>query len=426
MSFSGEAHIRAPVSQIRWLLIEAVTALRLRTLHCPLVQPVARAFEAVASHSATLRQGNLKTALWYQLVGESGAGGGIYWWCEASALFCDGVAGLALFSLLPRLSSVALIEQLSVVMVRAGVRLPLSYMAWLGDSRPAGIKLHVHFSSLLATGSSWVLYATEALLACITWPLLAVLDWITGSESGVLATAGSTIMFSALFLFVTIGGASLMLGVVSDLIALAGIGVLTLHVTMCALIRLTYEWLIRLWRLFRGRRWNAAKRRVETWQFPLEQLVVGTLCFTVLLFLTPTVLAYHVVLLWFRCGHSLTVYLLHLLMHALTVNPLLVLVAWLAQSRRVAGSLHMACVPKAHLADRVICATNGDGDCLIVRLNVVTASLSKTLAHFRFKLVPPLHRFSISRFLSVLFRGQPVFASDNAALRIRSAFVDYA
>ena len=52
---------------------------------------------------------------------------------------------------------------------------------------------------------------------------------------------------------------------------------------------------MRLWRLFRGRRWNPEKQRVETWPYTLEQLFLGTLCFTILLFLFPTVLLYYAV-----------------------------------------------------------------------------------------------------------------------------------
>ena len=64
---------------------------------------------------------------------------------------------------------------------------------------------------------------------------------------------------------------------------------------MCRLYQLEVRWLVRLWRLFRGRRWNPEKQRVETWPYTLEQLFLGTLCFTILLFLFPTVLLYYTV-----------------------------------------------------------------------------------------------------------------------------------
>ena len=55
-----------------------------------------------------------------------------------------------------------------------------------------------------------------------------------------------------------------------------------------------------LWRLFRGKKWNVLRKRVDSASFDVDQLFVGTLLFTVLLFLLPTVALYYVVFMGVR------------------------------------------------------------------------------------------------------------------------------
>lgn len=56
-----------------------------------------------------------------------------------------------------------------------------------------------------------------------------------------------------------------------------------------------YVYLQSLWRLFRGKKYNPLRKRVDTSVNNVDQLFVGTLAFTVLLFLYPTTMVYFVV-----------------------------------------------------------------------------------------------------------------------------------
>ena len=54
--------------------------------------------------------------------------------------------------------------------------------------------------------------------------------------------------------------------------------------------------LMSLWRLFRGKKFNPLRNRVDSSPHEnVEQLFVGTLAFTILLFLYPTTLVYYIV-----------------------------------------------------------------------------------------------------------------------------------
>ena len=50
-----------------------------------------------------------------------------------------------------------------------------------------------------------------------------------------------------------------------------------------------------LWRLFRGKKYNPLRDRVDSSSYTVDQLFVGTLAFTILLFLYPTTLTYFAV-----------------------------------------------------------------------------------------------------------------------------------
>ena len=50
-----------------------------------------------------------------------------------------------------------------------------------------------------------------------------------------------------------------------------------------------------LWRLFRGKKQNLLRHRVDSVAYDIDQLFVGTLLFTILLFLLPTTALYYFV-----------------------------------------------------------------------------------------------------------------------------------
>ena len=71
-----------------------------------------------------------------------------------------------------------------------------------------------------------------------------------------------------------------------------------LHLPPCLLLRMFYLQVYALgslWRLFRGKKWNVLRSRVDSAVYNTDQLFVGTLLFTMLLFLLPTTALYYTV-----------------------------------------------------------------------------------------------------------------------------------
>ena len=78
------------------------------------------------------------------------------------------------------------------------------------------------------------------------------------------------------------------------------------------LYRFQLTGLLALSRLFRGKKWNVLRKRVDTCNYDVDQLFIGTLLFTILLFLFPTTTLFYAVFTgvrenFFNCSHVLMV-----------------------------------------------------------------------------------------------------------------------
>ncbi|KAG6872222.1 hypothetical protein C0995_011938 [Termitomyces sp. Mi166 len=158
-------------------------------------------------------------------------------------------------------------------------------LQWL-DSWPAGLKLNTELSR----------FYSHTFIGLVTvWggvPYLPTAIYIIG----ILSSGGITITISLLL----------------DMLA-----VLTAHIHVCyVLSRAAYQRMLKtagsLWNLFRGghhihydhprltnewsrsgKRYNVLRNRTDSWEYDIDQLLFGTIFFTLLAFLFPTVLVYY-------------------------------------------------------------------------------------------------------------------------------------
>ncbi|CAM9877687.1 unnamed protein product, partial [Ectocarpus fasciculatus] len=89
------------------------------------------------------------------------------------------------------------------------------------------------------------------------------------------------------------GGLTTALAVAHDILRLLALHTATAHTAFAALHNLHSSLLGSLWQLFRGRKRNVLRCRVDTCMYDACQLLLGTLVFTVLSFLTPTISVYY-------------------------------------------------------------------------------------------------------------------------------------
>ncbi|KAF8871005.1 N-acetylglucosaminyl transferase component-domain-containing protein [Mucidula mucida] len=144
-------------------------------------------------------------------------------------------------------------------------------LLWL-DSWPAGLKLNTELSRF---------YSQTFIDLISLWG--GALFWCSPYISNLIYAVG--IASSA--------GATITISLSSDLLA-----ILTMHIYVCYFVsNFVYARFLgtagSLWNLFRGKRYNVLRNRTDTWEYDLDQLLFGTILFTLVAFLFPTVLAYY-------------------------------------------------------------------------------------------------------------------------------------
>lgn len=91
-----------------------------------------------------------------------------------------------------------------------------------------------------------------------------------------------------------LGGISLLLAVTSDVLDFTTMHLYTLYAQFAWLHNQQMGLLGSLWRLFRGKKTNVLRNRVDSNDYDIAQLLLGTLFFTVVFFVFPTTLVYYV------------------------------------------------------------------------------------------------------------------------------------
>ncbi|KAJ3165968.1 phosphatidylinositol N-acetylglucosaminyltransferase subunit gpi1 [Geranomyces variabilis] len=142
---------------------------------------------------------------------------------------------------------------------------------WLMGS-PGGLKLNAELNSFLGSAFLYLIH----LWSGWTEILRPNLQYVV-----------SVIGMSGIF------GVSMCLSLFMDLFSLV-----TLHLHLCyAVASKIYYWqvklIVSLFTLFRGKRKNVEKKRIDSAEYTLDQLLLGTILFTLLIFLFPTVTVYY-------------------------------------------------------------------------------------------------------------------------------------
>ncbi|KAJ8923233.1 hypothetical protein NQ315_001789 [Exocentrus adspersus] len=155
---------------------------------------------------------------------------------------------------------------------------------------------------------------------------------------------GTQPLLRAYFRYLVLPGAlgfSFQIAMGSDIISIATFHVYCIYVYAARLFSLQISGLMSLWRLFIGRKFNPLRQRVDSCKYTPDQLFIGTLGFTILLFLLPTTALYYAVFTTFRLVILLVNGLLLRLRFFLNTLPFYVMVLWVFNSSSVAGTVHI-------------------------------------------------------------------------------------
>ena len=155
---------------------------------------------------------------------------------------------------------------------------------------------HVLHMDVLTESTKWLmgvpagLKLNTALTEWIGTLVLAVLD-LWNLVTTQLAALEPTIVL--LVGACGIMGSSIVLAVLVDMVHCVTVHILLIYSVFASVHSFMLKVIDSLWHLFRGRKRNILRNRVDTLDFSMERLLLGTILFTILVFLFPTFAVYY-------------------------------------------------------------------------------------------------------------------------------------
>ncbi|KAH7085248.1 N-acetylglucosaminyl transferase component-domain-containing protein [Paraphoma chrysanthemicola] len=146
-------------------------------------------------------------------------------------------------------------------------RMIIWLMGW-----PGGLKLNTELANFLGDLFLWVI---DYWTGCIQFlrPYLPLLIQVIG--------------FSAF------AGATLPISIFSDLVSLLTLHIYSFYIAAARIFHWQLTIMISLFHLFRGKKRNILRNRIDSCDYELDQLLLGTILFTLQFFLLPTVFVFY-------------------------------------------------------------------------------------------------------------------------------------
>lgn len=110
-------------------------------------------------------------------------------------------------------------------------------------------------------------------------------------------------------------GLSFVIGVISDFWTLSTCHIKLFYRIMTKIFSFYCVLMLSLFRLFKGKKWNALRKRVDHTDYTMDQLLVGMLLFSMLFCTFPTVTAYY----WLFTASHLFVLVIKCFLESLTI-----------------------------------------------------------------------------------------------------------
>lgn len=137
--------------------------------------------------------------------------------------------------------------------------------------------------------------------------------------------------------YCSFAGATLPIAMLSDLVTLLTLDIYAFYAASAR----TWNWqltiITSLFHLFRGKKRNVLRNRIDSCDYDLDQLLLGTILFTLLFFLIPTVFVFYLLFASARIAIITIQALLDTALACLNHFPLFALMLRVKDSRRLPG-----------------------------------------------------------------------------------------
>lgn len=119
-----------------------------------------------------------------------------------------------------------------------------------------------------------------------------------------------------------------------DVITISTTHISTLHWSISLLYSRQIQATTALWRLFRGQKWNPLRQRLDSYDYTVEQHVVGSLLFTPLLLLLPTTSAFYMSFTIMKMSIGFICMLIEVAISVIHATPYTKIFLWLLRPSR--------------------------------------------------------------------------------------------
>lgn len=93
--------------------------------------------------------------------------------------------------------------------------------------------------------------------------------------------------------FSAFAGATMPISIFSDLVSLLTLHVYSFYIASARIFHWQLTIIVSLFHLFRGKKRNVLRNRIDSCDYDLDQLLLGTILFTLQIFLLPTVFVFY-------------------------------------------------------------------------------------------------------------------------------------
>jgi phosphatidylinositol N-acetylglucosaminyltransferase subunit Q len=190
-------------------------------------------------------------------------------------------------------------------------------ITWLMDW-PAGLKLNNELAKFLGDLFLWVIDYWDNCMRQLQ-PALPHIIRLIGVSS--------------------FAGASLPVSMFSDLVSLLTIHIYSFYIASARIYNWQLTIIVSLFHLFRGKKRNVLRNRIDSCDYDLDQLLLGTILFTLLFFLLPTVAVFYATFAGARIAIIALKAALDTWLACLNHFPLFALMLRVKDSRRLPGGI---------------------------------------------------------------------------------------
>lgn len=191
-------------------------------------------------------------------------------------------------------------------------------LKWL-ERDPAGLKLNENLATFLGDLFLWVIEYWNEICMFYVRPALPTVIRVIGISS--------------------FAGASLPISMFSDLLSVLTLHIYSFYIASARIYNWQLSIITSLFHLFRGKKRNVLRNRIDSCDYDLDQLLLGTILFTLLFFLLPTVAVFYATFAGARMAIIALKAALDTWLACLNHFPLFALMLRIKDSRRLPGGI---------------------------------------------------------------------------------------